>query len=61
MAVRGRAGIVEGAQRGRHPDMKGTFFLLIHQTNTLTQKTESLFHSVSFHAPYFENEWAKSK
>jgi hypothetical protein len=28
---------------------------------TLNPKTESMFHSVSFHAPYFENEWANSK
>jgi hypothetical protein len=28
---------------------------------TLTPKTKSMFHSVSFHALYFENEWAKSK
>jgi hypothetical protein len=29
--------------------------------HTLTPKSESMFHSVSFHASYFENEWAKSK
>jgi hypothetical protein len=29
--------------------------------DTLTQKTESMFHLVSFHAPYFENQWTKSK
>jgi hypothetical protein len=29
--------------------------------STLTQKIESMFHSISFHAPYFENEWAKSR
>jgi hypothetical protein len=29
--------------------------------STLTPNTESMFHSVSFHAPYFEIEWAKSK
>jgi hypothetical protein len=28
---------------------------------TLTPKTESMFHSISFHAPHFENEWANSK
>jgi hypothetical protein len=28
---------------------------------TLTPKTESMFHSVSFHALYFENEWANYK
>jgi hypothetical protein len=28
---------------------------------TLTPKTESMFCLISFHAPYFENEWAKSK
>jgi hypothetical protein len=28
---------------------------------TMTPKTESMFHLVSFHAPYFKNEWAKSK
>jgi hypothetical protein len=37
----------------------------LHNTSlyltTLTPKTESMFHLVSFHAPYFENEWANSK
>jgi hypothetical protein len=36
-------------------------FCSSNRYTTLTPKTESMFHSVSFHAPYFENEWAKSK
>jgi hypothetical protein len=34
---------------------------VIYLLLSLTQKIKSMFHSVSFHAPYFENEWAKSK
>jgi hypothetical protein len=41
------------------PTLVQTTILLL--ANTMTQKTESMFRLVSFHALYFENEWTKSK